>query len=104
MHAWMNILAERLWVYLMTWLSNGGSAWRLGEVALHPVKCPKQVDDFNFMGEHLKLLHHAPKKHYDLRTTAKKIAEESFLGCLGAISHVVGVLNLRGDGVDVGSG
>ena len=103
-HDWVNILAESLRVYLTTRLSNGGSAWRLGGVALHPVKCPKLVDDFNFMGEHVKCLHHVPKKHNNVRTTAKKVAEEPVLGCLGAISHVVGVLNLRGDGVDVGSG
>ena len=51
--------------------------------------------------------HQAPplcsKEHDDVCTTAKKITEESGLGCLGAISHVVCVLDLSGDGVDIGS-
>ena len=70
---WINILSESLWVDLMTLLSNSGSAWRLSGVAFHPVKFPKQVDDFNFMGEHIKLLHHVPKNHNDVCTTAKKM-------------------------------
>jgi hypothetical protein len=100
----VNILAESLWVYFTTRLSNGGSVWRLGGVALHPVKCPKQVDDFNFMGEHIKCLHHVQKKHDDAHTIAEIIAKELVLGCLDAISHVVGVLDLSGDGIDIGSG
>ena len=101
---WVDILSESLWVDLMTLLSNGGSAWRLGGVTFHPIKCPKQVDDFNFVGEHVKFIHHVPQKNNNVRTTAKKVAEEPVFGCLGPISPVVGVLNHRGDGVHVGSG
>lgn len=103
-HDWVDILPESLWVNLTTLLSNGGSAWRLGGVTFHPIECPKQVDDFNFVGEHVKLIHHVPQQNNNIRTTAKKVAEEPVFGCLGPISHVVGVLNHPGDGVHVGSG
>ena len=103
-HDCVNILAESLRVYLTTPLSNGGSAWRLGGVALPPVKFPKQVGDFNLVGEHIKCLHHVPKKNNNVHTTAKKVVEEPVLGGIGVISHVVGVLNLCGDGVEIGSG
>jgi hypothetical protein len=62
------------------------------------------VDNFNFLGEHVKLIHHVPQQNNKIRTTSKKVTEEPVFGCLRPISHVVGVLNHPGDGVHVGSG